>query len=69
MNKYFKLKKSYPPKGFNKNWLIRKYDTTGFCYDNYEINNRYEWEAQHEAEAECERDTKCDDWTMTPITK
>jgi hypothetical protein len=76
MNK-FKLKNSYPKKGFNKypkkgfnkNWLIRKYNTSAFCYDSYEILNRYEWEAQHEAESECERDTKCDDWTMTAITK
>ena len=54
---------------FNRNWLVRKYDSTGFCYEKYEINDRLEWEAQHEAEAECERDARCDDWSMVAIFK
>lgn len=43
------------------------YDKTGWCFNSFEIKNRYEWEASKEAEKETVKEFKCDDWTMTEI--
>jgi len=47
--------------GFQKNWLVRAYDKTGFCIDSWKIENRFEWEA------DVEQNSRIDDWTMAPI--
>lgn len=52
---------------FTKNWLVRKYDKTGWCFESFQIKDRFEWEASKEAEDLIARDSKCDDWTMTEI--
>ena len=53
--------------GFQRNWLVRAYDKTGFCIDSWKIEDRFEWEASREAEADIVRDSRIDDWTMTPV--
>ena len=62
------MNKKKKSKGFNKDWIVRVYDSQGInLLDYWEVNGKYEWEINEVAKKDVEKLGKMvGNWTVLP---
>ena len=61
------MKISKQNRKFDKNWLVTQFNGAGVQIKQFEIKDKYQWEASEIASNESVKNKNCDDWSLVAI--